>query len=121
MSRGDDPFLHALDDLERKLDESAERSRQMKRRIAHLRRQRAKGLPWGEIVNSENPPLVVQLLSQNTQTLNEAGSRVRRTEALVLHQDGLTMDQIAEMFGVTRQRVSGLLRDARGDARGDAR
>jgi DNA-binding transcriptional regulator LsrR (DeoR family) len=27
----------------------------------------------------------------------------------------MTMDRIAEKFGVTRQRVSGLLRDARSD------
>jgi predicted transcriptional regulator len=36
---------------------------------------------------------------------------VRRTEARTLHREGLTMDQIAQLFGVTRQRVSALLRE----------
>jgi predicted XRE-type DNA-binding protein len=30
----------------------------------------------------------------------------------MLHEEGITMDRIAELFGVTRQRVSGLLREA---------
>jgi DNA-binding transcriptional regulator LsrR (DeoR family) len=38
---------------------------------------------------------------------------VRRAEARALYAEGLTMDQIAERFGVTRQRVSALLRKAR--------
>ena len=33
------------------------------------------------------------------------------TEARVLHGEGMTMDQIAKLFGVTRQRVSALLRE----------
>jgi transposase len=117
MSADGDPFLLALEDLEHKLEESAERSAEMKRRIARLRGKREKGLTWREIVDSLEPPLVVQLLTQNIQALNDAGSRVRRAEALALHEDGLTMDEIAERFGVTRQRVSGLLRDARSDPR----
>ena len=34
----------------------------------------------------------------------------RRAEARALYDEGLTMDEIATLFGVTRQRVSGLLR-----------
>lgn len=108
-----DPFLRSLADLEVVLDENVERARQMKRRIAKIRREREQGRAYAEIVSDESPPLIVQLLSQSSRALDEYGARARRTEALVLHEEGLTMDRIAELFGVTRQRVSGLLRDAR--------
>ena len=38
---------------------------------------------------------------------------MRRAEAHALYAEGLTMDQIAERFGVTLQRVSALLRKTR--------
>jgi DNA-binding transcriptional regulator LsrR (DeoR family) len=38
---------------------------------------------------------------------------VRRAEAQALYAEGMTMEQIADRFGVTRQRVSTLLRKAR--------
>jgi transcriptional regulator with XRE-family HTH domain len=42
--------------------------------------------------------------------LDTLGADVRRAEARALYEEGLTMEQIAEHFGVTRQRVSALLR-----------
>lgn len=62
-------------------------------------------------------PLIVQLLTESSQTPDEAGARVRRTKALALNDEGMTMDRIAVNFGVTRQRVSGLLSDARSGPR----
>jgi transposase len=44
--------------------------------------------------------------------LHAYGNRVRRTEARALHGEGMTMDEIAKLFGVTRQRISALLRDS---------
>ena len=44
--------------------------------------------------------------------LDTGGAGVRRAEARALYAEGLTMEQIAERFGVTRQRVSTLLRTA---------
>ena len=111
-----DPFMRSLDDLEVALDANAERAKLMKRRIAQIQRQREAGRSYREIVEAEQAPLVVRLLTESGQALAETGARVRRTEALALHEEGMTMDQIAEKFGVTRQRVSGLLREARADA-----
>ena len=39
-----------------------------------------------------------------------AACRLRRAQAAALHDEGLTMDRIAELFGVTRQRISQILR-----------
>jgi DNA-directed RNA polymerase specialized sigma24 family protein len=113
----EDAFLRALGDLEAALEQNWERNKAMRRRIAHIRRERGKGSTWSSIVSAESPPLIVQLVSESTRALDEAGSRVRRTEVLALHDEGMTMEQIAAKFGVTRQRVSSLLREARTDVR----
>jgi DNA-directed RNA polymerase specialized sigma24 family protein len=112
---GDDAFLDALTDLEAALRENQERTKAMKRRIAHLRRSRQSGGTWSSIVSAETPPLIVQLVTESSRALDESGARVRRTEVLALYDEGMTMEQIAAKFGVTRQRVSSLLREARAD------
>ena len=109
--------MRALADLETALDDNARRAKLMQKRIAQIRREREAGRSYREIGDGESSPLVVQLLTESGQALAETGARVRRTEALALHEEGMTMDRIAEKFGVTRQRVSGLLRSARSDPR----
>ncbi len=110
-----DSFLRALSDLDTALDDNIERAKLMKRRIAQIHRERAAGKSYREIVEHETDPLIVRLLTQSSKALDEPGARVRRTEALALHEEGMTMEQIAAKFGVTRQRVSSLLSDARQD------
>jgi hypothetical protein len=104
-------FLEALEDLDRALDESLEMMSRMKSRIEEIRSAYARGRPLAEIVPNEETPLLVQLLTHSTNLLHAYGTRVRRTEARALHREGMTMDQIARLFGVTRQRVSALLRE----------
>jgi hypothetical protein len=109
----EDLFARALVDLNRALDMNLERIALIKRRIEEIQHQRAAGRPYSEIVESTKTPLTVQLLTEARQSLDTFGARVRRTEALALHTEGMTMEAIAERFGVTRQRVSALLREAR--------
>jgi hypothetical protein len=111
VSEGREAFLHALEDLDRALDESLEMTNRMKARIEEIRSAYAAGRPLTEIVPNEETPLLVQLLTRSTNLLHSYGTRVRRTEARALHREGMTMDEIARLFGVTRQRVSALLRD----------
>jgi DNA-directed RNA polymerase sigma subunit (sigma70/sigma32) len=110
-----DSFLRALSDLDTALDDNIARAKLMKKRIAQIRRERAAGRSYRQIVETETSPLLVQLITASRRALDEPGARIRRTEALALHDEGMTMEQIAAKFGVTRQRVSGLLRDARSD------
>jgi DNA-directed RNA polymerase sigma subunit (sigma70/sigma32) len=107
-----DAFMEAVDDLDRALDESLEMAQRMKQRIADLRAARSDGRPLREIVPEEQTPLLVQLLTESTNLLHSYGNRVRRTEARALHHEGMTMDEIAKLFGVSRQRISALLRDS---------
>ncbi len=106
----DDAFLEALTALEATLADNQERTKLIKKRITQLRRLRAQGASYAEIVATRNGPLLVQLLTESSRALDTSGASVRRAEARALYAEGLTMDQIAEGFGVTRQRVSTLLR-----------
>jgi plasmid maintenance system antidote protein VapI len=104
-------FLKAIDDLDAALDETEEMIAAMRRRSESIRQAHRRGTRLREIVPREETPLLVQLLTRTTELLQSYGNRVRRTEARTLHGEGLTMDEIAVLFGVSRQRVSALLRD----------
>jgi hypothetical protein len=106
----DDEFLEALTALEEVLADNGRRAGLIKKRIAQLRRLRARDVPYTELVISEDGPLIVQLLTESSTALDSCGANVRRAEAEALYAEGLTMERIAKSFGVTRQRVSALLR-----------
>jgi DNA-directed RNA polymerase sigma subunit (sigma70/sigma32) len=107
-----DAFMKAVDDLDEAPGDSLEMTRRMKERIGEIRAARTAGRPLREIVPRQERPLLVQLLTENANLLHSYGTRVRRSEARALHREGLTMDEIARLFGVSRQRVSALLKDA---------
>ncbi len=108
--RGRDPLLEAVgavvDDLERNL-ESTRLAIEQAREIQELRGQ---GHTYREILEATDRPLVVELITANLERLHDSGSALRQLYAEALHNEGLTMEQIAELFGVTRQRISALLR-----------
>jgi hypothetical protein len=107
---GDDPAARALDDLIGVLQATQHRLDEALRRAESLRAHRATGARYRDIVRAEQRPLLVEIVSEAVLRLVEAGSRFRRAEARALRDDGLTMDAIAGLFGVTRQRISHLLR-----------
>lgn len=82
---------------------------QVLERSAVLQEARAGGRPYVEIVTEEQRPLVVEMLTDVLDELSAAGAAFRRAEARALHNDGLSQEAIAKLFGVTRQRVSALL------------
>lgn len=101
----------ALDDLCRAVDRTRERLDAVLARADVLRAERAKGRRYAEIVAAEDRPLLVEVLSQVLDELAASGAAFRRAEARALHADGLSHEAIAEVFGVTRQRVSALLKE----------
>jgi hypothetical protein len=109
----EDPFLQALTALEEVIAENDRRATLIKKRMTRIRRARARGLAYSDTVSNEDGPLIVQLLTESSTALHTCGASVRRAEAEALYGEGMTMVQIAERFGVTRQRVSALLRKVR--------
>ena len=103
-------MLVALDALVEALRENIAADNEAIERAAHIRAQRARGLSYRAIVRSEEPPLIVELVCESLDRLSRNGANFRRAEAQALHDAGMTMAEIAELFVVTRQRVSALLR-----------
>jgi hypothetical protein len=80
-------------------------------RAQRLLTQRREGRRWLDIVTAESRPLVVESLSAVMSSLATAGHAWRREQALALHEEDVSINRIAALFGVTRQRISALLRE----------
>lgn len=104
-----DAVLDALDALDTVLAEIPDRAARMRRRIVRMTAEREAGRDYSDMLGSPGPQLL-ELVTAATRQLESAGAGLRRAEARALHDEGLTMDQIAERFGVTRQRISAVLR-----------
>lgn len=111
--KAEDAVLQALRALEEVIAENDRRATLIRKRMSRIRKARARGVPYSDTVSTEDGPLIVQLLTESSTALDNSGANVRRAEAQALYDEGMTMDQIAERFGVTRQRISALLRKAR--------
>jgi hypothetical protein len=103
-------LLAAFEELERCLIQIGDRVDLISRRTDFIRRQRAGGEAWEKIVLAAERPLIVELVATSISDLHEASGQLRRAEAKALHDGTLTMAAIAALFGVSRQRVSLLLR-----------
>ena len=108
----------ALQDLVAELDRCIEELGQARERAGELLARRRSGQSWTEIVSHEARPLVVERISRVLAALAGAGSAWRREQAHALQAENVSINRIAAMFGVTRQRISALLRE-RDDAPDD--
>jgi DNA-directed RNA polymerase specialized sigma24 family protein len=118
--RQTDDVLEALDVLLAVLRDSTQRNQGATRRGQTIRRLRNGGRSYREILGRDERALILQVTRENVDGLLQASSRLRRAEAKALYAEGMTMEEIAEVFGVTRQRVSVLLREAGGADGGGA-
>ena len=113
MTKQDDQLarlISALDEIHSAAGDNIDRSFAIQRRARQLRERLEAGEALVSLVRDEEPPLIVELLSTNIATLETAGAELRAAQALALRAKGLTIEAIAELFGVTRQRISALLK-----------
>jgi hypothetical protein len=108
-----DPALAALDELVRAAQEIGQAAALVESRAALIREYRRQGLPYREIVTRRDGPLIAELLTGRIHRFEAAGTRFRAAEARALHDEGMSMEQIGALFGLTRQRISALLRTTR--------
>ena len=99
--------LRQLDDM---AQANIDRSHQIKARIHYLLTRLEAGEGLTEIIETETPPRIPTLITANIEALHDVGATLRKAEAAALRAHGYTMDQIAQLFGVTRQRISALLK-----------
>ena len=110
--RTQDPTLLALENLVGAAQQVAELADEVAARANYIRACRREGRPYREIVSGKNSPLIAGVLTQHIRRLEAASTRFRQAEAAALHEEGMTMEEIGRLFGLTRQRVSVLIRGA---------
>jgi hypothetical protein len=110
-----DAATKALEELVAAIDQCVRQLEDARARAQDLLVSRAAGSSWLAIVAAENCPLVVESVSAVLATLARAGSAFRREQAYALRSEQVSINRIAALFGVTRQRISALLRERAGD------
>ena len=110
-SPSQDELDDALDTMVVALRESTKCNQRAIRQAQTIRRRCAAGQPYGEVFARQERSEIRQLTRDNIDQMIQAGARFRWAEARTLHAEGLTMDKIAALFGLTRQRISSLLRE----------
>lgn len=107
----DDAAVEALTALVDRLDRTRAELGQAIERGHQLVELRNRGQSWLKIVQAEQRPLIIERISQALDDLRVTGSRFRREEALALARGDVSITDISKMFGVSRQRVSTLVRE----------
>lgn len=105
-----DRLLAAVTAIEAAAQTNLNRTRELHRRARTLRRRLTAGDNIADLVAAEQQPRMVELITSNMTSLETAGAEFRAAEALALRAEGLTIEAIAQLFGVTRQRISALLK-----------
>ena len=106
-----DAAEQALAELVIELDACIAELQRARIRSEKLLAQRRAGSPWIEVVTTEAKPLVVESISTVLGSLATAGHAWRREQASALQGEQVSINRIAALFGVTRQRISALLRE----------
>jgi predicted XRE-type DNA-binding protein len=105
-----DEVLTALEQVTAALAGTERRAREIVERGERHARHRAAGRSWRDITHAEELPRTLDLLRETLDVLQRANTQYRRALARELHAEGVTMQRIAELFGVTRQRVAHVLK-----------
>lgn len=103
----------AMSDLAEVLQSSADDLQRLSERARGLKAEFTEGRVLRELVAAEPKPLVVAQVSALLDRIASAGAALRRAEAQQLRAEGLTQQEVADLFGVTRQRVAALLEPVR--------
>jgi hypothetical protein len=109
--RPSDAAERSLQNLVSELDRWADELALARARAEVLLRERRSGRTWTDIVSGEPRPLVVERISTVLASLATAGHSWRREQASALQGEQVSINRIAAMYGVTRQRISALLKE----------
>jgi PAS domain S-box-containing protein len=105
-----DEVLAGLTAVVESLQECSEYIAKALERAELVAEARRAGTPLAEIFDQQEGKSVLELMTAVLGALSDTGSTLRRAEARGLYAEGLSMEKIARLFGVSRQRVSSLLR-----------
>jgi len=83
-------------------------------RIEFVRAELEAGERLADVVGVQSGEGLVELIAANVEALHTTGAMFRVVHARLLRAEGLTIAAIAERYGLTRQRVSALLKQESG-------
>jgi hypothetical protein len=108
-----DPALHALTSLSETATEGANQLHAIDADISAMKEQRKRGWSWSRVISAADSPNPLSIVARIASDLSRANGALRRALARALRDEGTQLTEIARLFGVTRQRVSALLRPDR--------
>jgi len=103
-------LVKRLCEIEAALGDNIERSTEIRRRVVAFHTAIDNGADVTALVEDEDKPRTVEMLSENLAILEDVGSSFRQSLAQALRSEGMTIQTIGQLFGVTRQRISALLK-----------
>ena len=106
-------LLAALDDVVDSLEEACAEGERAAECARSIREQSTRATSWRELLAGADEAPLVRDVAKVLRSLGEASGRLRRAEARALHDEGVSTEHIARLFGVTRQRISALLAASR--------
>jgi hypothetical protein len=107
---GQDPVVAALTALSDVAASSADDLISLNENLAALRNHRIRGRSWHRIISEVDPPNPLPSLATIATNFGRASGSFRRALAVGLRKEGMQVTEIAALFGVSRQRVSALIR-----------
>jgi hypothetical protein len=107
----DDQPLVVLEEVADDLDQTAAENKTAARRLRRLGAQRRNGRPWREVLGGKATRDLLTLVTGLASRLSSATGRLRRGVAQALLSEGLRVRQIADLLGVSHQRVSRVLKE----------
>ena len=113
----DDEVMVALQGLILALEVNIDLARRSEARARYVMDQRRRGRSYRDIVSTHGEQLIVEMMRENLTRLGMAASQLQHAQGKALYEEGMTMDEIGRLFGVSHQRVSAMLKRARADAR----
>lgn len=102
-------ILDAAEGLLDALRDSANRLSLAEGRADRALEMRANGASFRQIIETAERPLLMEIATMDLQAIAAAGTRLRRVTVRALRDEGMSNEEIAKVFGVSRQRVSRLL------------
>jgi hypothetical protein len=109
-----DEVLAAIDALVEALTHNRAQTDTTLKRAADMRAQRLAGHSYTDILENSAHPQLVEMLTLTVLELHDVGHRLRTVQARALRQEGLSTQRIAQLYGVSRQRIMALLRSTPG-------
>lgn len=108
-----DPAFHALTALAEAAASSADDLNALDDELTAMGRHRRQGWSWRRIVSSNGATSPLSGAARIAANLARAAGGFRRALAQALQNEGMQVTAIADLFAVSRQRVSALTRPRR--------